>query len=327
MTKLSLEGRLPNSRMRRLKPTSTPLYLTSTCIALWGAGAFLDDDARAALARGKEQLAKARSEVGEQHFAKEAPLNAPVPPSVSADVDITGPGSHSPSPVKVTTEITSTQGGDEGEESAEAQAYEVDIRKPASPGNSTVNLAQVDCLFAPHEFDELFDYFFNLNEPLSPFFTGDTNIFGFSSSVAKTPSATQTSPPPAVPPPFPQITPISQPGSQEELIGALQGLDDPIASQERKDEGLEGGDKSPEHTIFDDVKLAALVTPGSESSSRRRRKRTTSKKKRKSILVSEEEAKVDPAVTLSPSSPTLPSRPEKLPIRSGEGSKGGGKKK
>ena len=141
------------------------------------------------------------------------------------------------------------------------------------------------------------------------------------------PSVIETSPPPAVPPPTFQITPTSQPGSQEELIGALQDLDNPTASQEQKAEGLEGGEVSPERTLSDDIKLSALVTPGSESSSRRRRKRTTSKKTRRSILVFEEEAKVDPAVTLSPSSPTLPSRPEKLPIRSGEGSKGGGKKK
>ena len=142
-------------------------------------------------------------------------------------------------------------------------------------------------------------------------------------------SIVHTSPPSFIPPPPPQVTPpsASQPGSQEEQIEALHGLDDPIASQEHGGEGLGEGDESPERTTSDNIKLSALVTPGSESSSRRRRKRATSKKRRKGILVSEEETKVDPAVTISPSSPTLPSRPEKLPIRSGEGSKGGGRKK
>ena len=108
-------------------------------------------------------------------------------------------------------------------------------------------------------------------------------------------SIVQTSPPPIVPPSVLQVTPpsASQPGLQEEQIEALHGLDDPIASQEHGGEGLGEGNEPPERTTSDNIKLSALVTPGSESSSRRRRKRVTSKKRRKDILVSEEGVKAN----------------------------------
>ena len=111
---------------------------------------YFDDDARAALAKGKEQLAKLRTEVTEGDRLGKTTSTTLVQPPSSSEVNIIGSSSHLASPTKVTTEITSIQGGDEGDESADAQAYEVDIRKPASPGNFTVNLAtvnltQVDC--------------------------------------------------------------------------------------------------------------------------------------------------------------------------------------
>ena len=173
---------------------------------------YFDDETRAALARGKEHLVKVRAETMEgENPEKEAPLISPVPPSTLADIDIIGSSSHSPLTAKVVTEITSAQGGDEGEESTEAQAYEVDVRKPTSPGNFNADLAQVDCSFASYEFDELLDYFLNLNEPLSPLFTD----FNFFSSVEKVLSIVQTSPPPVIPPPSLQATlpSASQPGS------------------------------------------------------------------------------------------------------------------
>ena len=153
-----------------------------------------------------------------------------------------------------------------------------------------------------------------------------TTCCSSASFVEKAPSVIQTSSPPAtVPLPSP-ITPTPHPGSQEEIIGALRGLDDPAASQEQKDEGLEGGEISPERTPSDDIILSKLVTPGSESSSKRKKKRGISKKRRKSIIATEEEPKVEPVVPPSPSSLMPKDRPRKLTIRPGEGSKGGKKK-
>ena len=209
-----------------------------------------------------------------------------------------------------------------------AQNYEIELTKQISSGNFDIGPIQVDCLLAPQKFDELLDYFLNLDEPISPCFWGDTNIFNFSSSAVETPSAVQTSLPPVIPPPSLQVTPpsSSQPGSQEEQIEALHGLDDPIASQEQKDEGLEGGEISPERTPSDDVVLSALVTPGSESSSKRRKKHGTSKRRGKKIIATEEEPEVAPVAPPSPSSLMPIDRPEKLIIRPGKGSKGGKKK-
>ena len=119
----------------------------------------------------------------------------------------------------------------------------------------------------------------------------------------------------------------SQPGSQEEQIEALHGLDDPIASQEHRDEGLEGGEISPERTPSDDITLSKLATPGSESSSKRRKKHGTSKRRGKIITVTEGEPEVGPAAPTPPPSSLVPTdRPEKLIIRPGKGSKGSKKK-
>ena len=148
-----------------------------------------------------------------EHVGK-ATLTDPVQPSVSADINIVGFGSHSPPPTKAITVGATPHNGDESQESGDARGFEVDIVKPASPGNLTANLAQVDCSFASHEFDELLDYFSKLNAPLTPLFTRDTD-FNFFSSVEKAPSTFQTSPPPVIPPPSLQVTPpsASQPGS------------------------------------------------------------------------------------------------------------------
>ena len=89
-------------------------------------------------------------------------------------------------------------------------------------------------------------------------------------------------------------------------------MDDPIASQEQKDEGLEGGEISPERTPSDDVVLSALVTPGSESSSKRRKKHGTSKRRGKKIIATEEEPEVAPVAPPSPSSLMLLKRNRKL---------------
>ena len=103
-------------------------------------------------------------------------------------------------------------------------------------------------------------------------------------------------------------------------------MDDPIASQEQKDERPEGGDISPERTPSDDIVLSKLVTPGSESSSQRREKRGTSKRRGKKITATEEEPEVEPVTPTSPTSLIPTGRPGKLVIRPGKGSKGGKKK-
>ena len=285
---------------------------------------YLDFEARAALARGKEQLARSRVEMmGEEHQEKETTLIAPVPPSTSVDVDIAGSSSHTPIPTKADTGAIITQAVNEPQESAEALDYEIDVIPPTSPGNP--NNAQGDNLLVFYGFDELLDYFLNLDEPLSPLFAGNTDTFN-SSFVEKAPSVIQTSPPPVTVPLPPPITPTPHLGSQEEIIGALRGLDDPTASQEQKDEGLEGGEISPERTPSDDIILSALVTPGSESSSKRRKKHGTSKRRGKKIIATEEEPEVAPVAPPSPSSLMPIDRPEKLIIRPGKGSKGGKKK-
>jgi hypothetical protein len=160
---------------------------------------------------------------------------------------------------------------------------------------------------------------------LHPLSFTDFNLF---SSVEKAPSAAQTPIPPVILPPSLQVAPPSalQPGSQEEQIEALHGLDDPIASQEQKDERLEGGDISPERTPSDDIALSKLVTPGSESSSQRREKRGTPKRRGKIVTTTEEELKAGPVAPSSPTSLVPTDRPGKLIIRPGKGSKGSKKK-
>ena len=287
---------------------------------------YLDDEARAALAKGKEQLTKVRAGMAEgERSEKEIPPTTSERPLVSSEVDITGPSAHLPPPTR-TGVITPTD--EEALEDIGAQNYEIELTKPTSSGNFDIGPIQVDYLLIPQKFDELLDYLLNLDEPISPFFREDTNIFNFSSSAVETTSAVQTSPSLVIPPPSLQVTPpsASQPGSQEEQIEALHGLDDPIASQEQKDEGLEGGEISPERTPSDDVVLSALVTPGSESSSKRRKKHGTSKRRGKKIIATEEEPEVAPVAPPSPSSLMPIDRPEKLIIRLGKWSKGGKKK-
>ena len=65
----------------------------------------------------------------------------------------------------------------------------------------------MDCLFTSHELDELFDYYLNLDAPLSPLFMRDTD-FNFSSPIVKAPSVVQPSPLPFVSSPPLQITPL-----------------------------------------------------------------------------------------------------------------------
>jgi len=309
---------------------------------------YLDEEARAALAKGREQLARMRTGMAEEECSgKELTLISSVHPPVSPVVDITGSSSSTPPATKTVTETTSAQGGDEGGESNEAQRYEISLRDPTAPGKLDTGPVQVvNCSFAPCELDDLLDYFSNVNEfptfdyssnvnefptfdePSSPLFSKDTDILSFFSFVEKAPSQTQASSPPVILPPSLQVAPpsASQPGSQEEQIEALHGLDDPIASQEQKDEGLEGGDISPERTPSDDITLSKLVTPGSESSSKRRRKQGASRRRGKIITATEEEPEVGPAAPTSPSSLIPTGRPEKLVIRPGKGSKGSKKK-
>ena len=146
----------------------------------------------------------------------------------------------------------------------------------------------------------------NLSEPLSPLFA-DLNFFP---SAEKTLGIVQASPPPIIPSPPPKVTPpsASQPGSQEEQIEALHGLDDPVASQDPKGEETEGSERTPEPTGSDAEPLSKLLSPGSGSSSKKRGKQGVSKKKnKKESLTGGEETEESPIEPLSPSSPTLTS--------------------
>ena len=80
---------------------------------------YLDDDACAALGRGKEQLAKERAEMAEGEHLGNATSTDPVQPSVSADVDIVGSSSHSPPPAQAAIESATARTGDEGQQSTE----------------------------------------------------------------------------------------------------------------------------------------------------------------------------------------------------------------
>ena len=68
-------------------------------------------------------------------------MTDPTLPSVSANIDIIGSGSHSSPPAKADIEIVTAHTGDEAQESAEAQGFEVDVIMPTSPGNFNVDLA------------------------------------------------------------------------------------------------------------------------------------------------------------------------------------------
>ena len=93
---------------------------------------------------------------------------------VSSEVDITGSSAHSLPPTR-TGVITPTD--EEALEDIRAQNYEIELTKPTSSGNFDTSLIQVDCLLTPQKFDELLDYFLNLDEPISPFFFGEILIF------------------------------------------------------------------------------------------------------------------------------------------------------
>ena len=151
----------------------------------------------------------------------------------------------------------------------------------------------------------------------------DFNFFYYAADAPKTAPIFPSS---ATVPPSSQVTslPASQPGSQKEQIAALQGLDEPPASQEQKAEDLEDSEKTPEQSFDYDTKLSTFLTPGSEFSSKKKGKRVISKKGKKGASTAGDEAEVDLAESLSPSSPT---RPTKLITRPGKNSKGGKKGK
>ena len=109
---------------------------------------------------------------------------------------------------------------DEALEDIEAEKFEIDLTKPTSPGNFGVDPDPVNHLFDLTEFDELLTCYLSFDEPITSLFSKNTD-FNFFSSAAEAPSAIHSSPLPAVPPPTLQVTPASQPGSQEEQIEAL----------------------------------------------------------------------------------------------------------
>ena len=158
----------------------------------------------------------------------------------------------------------------------------MDLAKPTPPGTLGVVSGLMNQSFDLAEFDDLLTCYLNFGEPMPSLFSGDVD-FNFFSSTAEAPSTAQAFTPSVAVPPSSQITPpsASQPGSQAEKIEALQGLDDPAASQEQKAEDFEDIEKTPERSLDDDTKLSTLLTtPGSESSSKRKGKRAVRKKKK-----------------------------------------------
>ena len=143
-----------------------------------------------------------------------------------------------------------------------------------------------------------------------------------------------TPPPPAATfaPPA-QVTPASQPGSQEEIIEALQNLDDPAFSPEKG--GDEGREKTPEKTAVEEMQSPS-TGGGSARKRTKRTKRVTSKGKKlvsyspppPAATTGEESKGRDPSTLHSSSSAKTPSeKPEKLVIKLTGESKGSGKKK
>jgi len=96
----------------------------------------------------------------------------------------------------------------------------------------------VDCLFTSYGFEEFCDFYsltLGLDVPPSSFSAMPT-----SSMPAMTPPPLAASSTPLI-----QITPsASQPGSQEEQIGALQNLDDLALSPEKGGEEAEGRERT-----------------------------------------------------------------------------------
>jgi len=144
-----------------------------------------------------------------------------------------------------------------------------------------------------------------------------------------------TSPPPTVvSSPLIHITlPGSQPGSQEEKIGALDNLDDQALSPEKGSE-TESDKMTPEKTTVGESQSALAGSESAVKKRTRRSKRVTSKKQKlvsyspPDTLAGEASKGGDAGTTLSSSSAKTPSkRPEKLPLKSGSDSKGSGGKK
>ena len=139
----------------------------------------------------------------------------------------------------------------------------------------------------------------------SPPFTDIT----LSSLLAATPGAKESTPPPVDSSLAAEATPgqLSQPGSQSEKIAAMVDIDDPVTSPEAGGGSDVGsGKKTPE---------IAISLTGTESSTKRRRRKLVLSKERKSTSLEKDEG-----------SEGKKTRPEKLPTRSSDFSKGGKKK-
>jgi len=143
-----------------------------------------------------------------------------------------------------------------------------------------------------------------------------------------------TPPPPAVSfTPLIQITPfVSQPGSQEEQIGAFQNLDHLAFSPEKGSEESEGREKTHVRVTIEEPQSASTCG-GSAEKKPKHSKRVISKRWK---LVSysppttpagEASKEGDPSTLLSSSTAKTPSdRPKKLAIKPDSDSKGSGKK-
>jgi len=184
----------------------------------------------------------------------------------------------------------------------------------------------VDCLFTSCGFEEFCNFYsltLGLDAP-SPSF-----------SVMPTSNVPAMTSPPLVvsSTPLVQITPsVSQPGSQEEQIRALQNLDDLVLSSKKGSEESEDREKTPIKVTIEEPQSAS--TGGGSAEKRPKRSKRVTSKKRKLVSYSppttsagEAGKEGDPSTLLSSSSARTPSdRPKKLAIKSGSDSKGSGKK-
>jgi len=275
---------------------------------------FLDSDARVALASGKEKLAQERAALSGTELPEKLIVHDPTVSASSTDIIIV-PSSLPSQTTKVTstliegeTQVATEQASQEDkDESDDARQFEIKARDPHSPGN-IIDSAQEDFLPTPFEFEAYLDYCLGLYILSSPLLANNTDVT-FSSLIAATPGATESTPPPVDTSLVSEATPghLSELGPQSEVIAAMTNIDDPVSSLEAGgDSDTEGGEKTPE----------AVTSLVSTEATPKRRKKLVISKDRKTTSSGKEEG-----------SGGKKARPGKLSIKPSDSSKGGMKKK
>ena len=159
---------------------------------------YLDEKSRAALARGKEQLARERvalagSESSEKHAAPDTTLSA-----TSAGKDIVAPilpqvqtAETGSTLVEGETHIATEQASSETE-SDDFQKFEIQAKQSHLSGN-IFDSAQEDFSLCPFDFEAYLDDCLNLDSHSFSLFANNTDVT-FSSLLAATPEGKQASP-------------------------------------------------------------------------------------------------------------------------------------